>query len=287
MEYVHREFANEDSYRIFGDLFVSPPSSQKTFYRRYRNRETFKVKVPIDGCLQEMFLKSVRYKSYWHLIFVEPLMPSAALRYLTIADALGTIGIDTPLVIAAGEEKFLFATKRTFILTKSVRNTVTLGQYLIATSRRPRSGSELTERRRIIHCFAEMVQRLHRNKTFHLDLKPENILLNTEGGDAPSLALVDLDTAVIARPTGGMLPSVLRFADLLILTGHFSPVTHLKDRLRFLAVYSGQKPCCKRFQKIRFFLISSPVLVQLHKCVHAMNLIQLIRRLLICLRVVQ
>lgn len=287
--YVHREFASGDFCRILGDLFASPPSSQKTLYRRYRNRETFRVKVPIDGCLlgEEMFLKSVRWKSYWQLLFINPLMPSAALRYLTFADALGAIGVDTPLIVAAGEERFLFATRRTFILTQSARNTITLGQYLTATSRRPHSRSEFAERRRIIRCFAEMVQQLHRNKTFHMDLKPDNILLSREGGNASSLVLVDLDNAAIARSRGRMLPGVLRAADFLILVGHFYPVTHLKERLRFLRAYRGQIPRGKRLRKVQFFLVSSPVLFQLYKCLRAMNLLHLMRRLLVCLRVVR
>jgi len=286
--YVHREFASEDFCRILGDLFASPPSSQKTLYYRYRNRETFRVKVPIDGCLQEeeMFLKSVRW-SYWQLLFINPVVPSAALRYLTFADALGAIGIDTPLIVAAGEERFLFSTRRTFILTQSARNTITLGQYLRAASRRPHSRSEFAKRRRIIHCFAEMVRQLHRNKTFHMDLKPDNILLSREEGDASSLVLVDLDNVVIAPSRGRMLPGVLRAADLLILVGHFYPVTHLKERLRFLRAYRGQKPRAKRLRKVQFFLVSSPVLFHLYKCVHAMNLIQIMRRLLVCLRVVR
>ncbi len=287
--YVHREFASEDFCRILCGLFSSSPSPQKTLYRRYRNRETFRVKVPIDGCLEEeeMFLKSVRCKSYWQLLFINPLMPSAALRYLTFADALRAIGIDTPLIVAAGEERVLFATRRTFILTQSARNTITLGQYLRATSRRPHSRSEFAERRRIIRCFAEMVQQLHRNKSFHMDLKPDNILLSREGGDASSLALIDLDNAAIVLSRGRMLPVVLRAIEFLILTGHFYSVTHFKERLRFLAGYCGQKPRSMRLRRVHFFLVSSPVLFQLYKCLHAMNVIQLMRRLFVCLRVVQ
>jgi tRNA A-37 threonylcarbamoyl transferase component Bud32 len=287
--YVHRRFASEKFCRTLGDLFAAPPSLQKTLYTRYRNRETFRVKVPIDGCLQEeeMFLKSVRWRSYWHLLYISSLMPSVALRYLTIADALGAIGIDTPLIVAVGEEKNRFAAKQTFILTRSARNTTTLGQYLGATSGGPHSRSEFAERRRIIRCFAGMVRQLHRNKTFHMDLKPDNILLSRDGGDASSLVLVDLDNAAIARSRGKMLPEILRAIDFLILAGHFYPSTHLKERLRFLAAYRGQKPRGRRLRKVQFLLVSSPMLFRLYRFVHAMNLIQLVRRLFICLRVVR
>jgi serine/threonine protein kinase len=214
-------------------------------------------------------------------------MPSAALRYLKIADALGAIGIDTPLIVAAGDETFRFGTRRTFILTRSAPNTATLGQYLGAAAGRSHSGKEFAERRRIIRRFAEMVQQLHRNKTFHMDLKPDNVLLSRDGVGAFSLTLVDLDDAAIARSRGTFLPAVLRAADFLILAGHFYPLTHLKERLRFLAAYRGQKPRSRRLRKLQFFLVASPMLFHLYKCLHALNLIQVTRRLLVYLRVVR
>src|SRR3990172_4096105 len=129
--YVHREYFSEDSCRSLSDLVVSLPASQKTPYHSYRNRETFKVEFQIDRFPQEeMFLKSVYWRSYRQLLVRTPLLPSAALRYLRVADTLRTIGIDTPLIVAAGEERSLFTTKQTFILTQSARNTITLGKYL-------------------------------------------------------------------------------------------------------------------------------------------------------------
>lgn len=284
--YVHRAFASEDFFRVFPELLVATPSSQKILVHKSRNRATFQVQILLNGCLHEMFLKSLRFKSYWHLIFVEPFMPSPARRYLTLAHTLDTIGIATPQVIATSEERLFWATGLTYILTKSVQNKGTLGQYFTGASA-TLSRQDFLERREIIHRFAEMVQQLHHHQTFHLDLKPENILLGETEGAVPCLVLLDLDTAVMTLSGRGVLPRLLRLLDLFILNGHFFLLTHRKERLRFLAMYSGQTFSHRRFRRLRFFLISSPLLWRLYRGVCATNLIQLTRRLLIGLRIVR
>lgn len=284
--YVHKRFAGADYCDIVVDLLVSPPSSVKVLHRGYLNREMFAINVLINGCPQEMFLKSIRCKSYWHLIFMDPLMPSVTLRYLALAETLQAIGIHTPSIIAIVEEQSLFGTKRSFILTERIRNALTLKDIMAAPSRSC-SGSESAERRAIIHCLAEMVHQLHSNKIFHFDLNLRNILLSDERSGAHFLTLVDLDAAVILPAKADMLSNLLRFADLLILNKHFYPVTHLKERLRFLAAYSGKTLSMRRYRRTLFFLVSTPALLHVYRCLEAIRLIHLLRRALICLRIVR
>lgn len=284
--YVHKKFAIADYCDILVDLLVAPPSSVKALHRRYLNREVFAINVLMNGCPQEMFLKSVRFKSYWHLIFIDPFMPSVTLRYLALAETLKAIGIHTPSIIAVVEEKSLFGTKRSFVLTEWIPNALTLKDIIAAPSR-PCSGSELAGRRAIIHSLAEMVRRLHSNKIFHFDLNLLNVFLSGERSGAHSLTLVDLDAAVILSAKAGMLSNLLRFADLLILNRHFFPVTHLKERLRFLAAYSGKTLSMRRYRRTLFFLVSTPALLHVYRYLDAIGLIHLLRRVLICLRIVR
>jgi tRNA A-37 threonylcarbamoyl transferase component Bud32 len=221
------------------------------------------------------------------MIFRVLVKPSVTLRYLALANTLKAIGIRTPSIIAIVEEKSFFGTKRSFVLTEWIRNAMTLKEYIIAAPSRPRSGSESAERRAIIHCFAEMVRRLHSNKIFHFDLSLLNILLSDERSGTHSLTLVDLDAAVISRQRAGILSSLLRFADLLILNKDFYPVTHLKERLRFLAAYSGKTVSMRRYRRTLFFLVSTPALLHVCRGLEAIRLIHLLRRLLICLRIVR
>jgi serine/threonine protein kinase len=132
-----------------------------------------------------------------------------------------------------------------------------------------------------------MVRRLHSNKIFHFDLSLLNILLSDERSGTHSLTLVDLDTAVISRQRAGILSSLLRFADLLILNKDFYPVTHLKERLRFLAAYSGKTLSMRRYRRTLFFLVSTPALLHVYRGLAAIRLIHLLRRVLICLRIVR
>ena len=283
--YVHKEFASEYFYDLLADLLASPPSPEKVLYVKRRNIEVFMVHVPINGYPQDMFLKSTR-KSHWHMIFRALFKPSVALRYLALAETLKAIGIHTPSIIAVVEETSLFGTKRSFVLTEWIRNALTLKDVMAAPSR-PRSESELVEKRAIIHCVAEMVRRLHSNKIFHFDLSLLNILLSDERSGTHSLTLVDLDAAVISRQRAGILSSLLRFADLLILNKDFYPVTHLKERLRFLAAYSSKTLSMRRYRRTLFFLVSTPALLHVYRCLDAVGFIHLLRRLLICLRIVR
>lgn len=284
--YIHKKFAGTGYCDILVGLLVSPPSLVKALHRRYLNRETFAINVPMNGCPQEIFLKSVRCKGYWHLVFIDPFMPSLTLRYLALAEALKAIGIHTPSIIAVVEETSPFGTKRGFVLTEWIRSALTLKDS-IGTPSSPCSRSESAERRAIIHSLAEMVHRLHSNKIFHFDLNLLNIFLSGERAGTHFLTLVDLDAAVILPAKAGMLSSLLEFADLLILNKHFYPVTHLKERLRFLEAYSGKTLSMRRYRRTLFFLVSTPALLHVYRCLDAIRLIHLLRRVLICLRIVR
>lgn len=285
--YVHEAFAGNGLCDLLPGLLASPPSLEKVLYRSYSNRDVFMINVPIRGDLQVMCLKSVRCKSWWRLIFVDPIMPSLAFRYLAVAETLKGIGIDTPTVIAVVEEKCFFGVRRSFVLTEWCRNTVALQKYGAATTIRDLSQTESAERQEIVDRFAKMVRLLHRNKIFHLDLKPDNILLRKERSDLPSLILIDLDSAAIVRPGTPLLSTLLKLTELWILHNHFHPITHLKERIRFLTVYSGKVLSRKSARRTRLFLLRSPVLIHLYKCQRRMSVIHTLRRLLLCLRVLR
>lgn len=285
--YVHEAFVGNGLCDLLPRLLLSPPSSEKVLCRSFLNRDVFMVNVPIRGDSHAMFLKGIRFKSLWRLVFVDTIMPSIASRYLMLAETLKSMGIDTPTVVAVLEEKWCFGVKRSFILTEWCRNTVTLQEYGKATAIRDPLPVESARRQEIIACLARMVRLLHRNKFFHLDLKPDNILLRTETSDQPSLMLIDLDSATIVRRGTPLLSTLLKWADFVILNKHFYPITHLKERLRFLTVYRGEERSRKRFRKTRLFLLRSPVLIQLYKYLQAANLIDGSRRLLLYLRIVR
>ena len=285
--YVHEAFAGNGLCDLLPGLLASPPSLEKVLYQSYANRDVFMINVPIRGDLQVMCLKTVRCKSWWHLIFVDPIMPSPASRYLAVAETLKGIGIDTPTVIAVVEEKCFFGVRRSFILTEWCRNTVALQTYGAATTTRHLSQTESAELQAIVDCFARMIRLLHRNKIFHLDLKPDNILVRRGTSDLPSLMLIDLDQTVIVRPGTPLLSTLLKLADFLILHNHFYPFTYLKERIRFLAIYSGKRLSRKRFRRAQLFLLQTPFLTQCYKGLWRGNLIHVLRRLLLCLRVLR
>ena len=285
--YVHRDLASDDFCATLPGLLVSPPSSEKIRHRRYQNRETFIVRAVVDGHQRELFLKCIHMKGYCHMLLVDALMPSMTHRYLALAHVLNALQIQTPAVVAVAEERSPIGRTRSFVLTEWIPNAVTLREFVASSFGRPRSRDDIAEWRAIFLRYAEIVQRLHAHRLFHFDLKPGNILISTVKPGEPDLTLVDLDAAVTSRMKAGPLPALLRFMDLLILHQHAYPFTDLKERLRFLAAYSGRRLSLKRSRRLQFFLLSSPVLLHTYTVLKALNLVHILRRLFLMLRLVR
>lgn len=287
--YVHKAYAKEGFSPVLAGILAEPPSSAKVVSRRNLKGEVFGIEFPICGHPQAIFVKCVRFrKSYCRRIFIDTMMPSLAFRYITVAETLRGIGIDTPTVIAVVEEQCFTGIRHRFILTEWCRNTITLKEYGMATAIHDSAKAQAADRKEIIDCFARMVRLLHRNRLFHLDLKPENILLRQEKrcGD-PSLILIDLDSAVMGRSETSLSSILLKSADLLILAERFRAITHVKEQLRFLMAYSGSTHSRKRFRGIHLFVLRSPMVFQRWRALRVVPGVHFLKRLLLYLRIVR
>lgn len=285
--YVHKEFAEESLRTLLPGLLTSPPSSAKVRYRSYLNRDLFRVTVSIRGTQQILCLKSVRCKSMWRMIFIDNIMPSRIIRYLTVAETLKSLHIETPAVIAVAEERRRFGVGRSFVLTRWCENTVTLADLATATAIRDRSRTESHARKAMIDGLAKMIRLLHRHRIFHMDLKPDNILVREGRSGMPSLILVDLDPTVIVRRWTPLVATFFKWADLLILHKHFYPITRFKERVQFLTIYSMNTPSRRSLRRTRLFLLRSQVWITLYEWQREANLIHAFRGLLLCLRVLR
>ena len=285
--YLHKEFPGKDLCDVLAQLLLSPPGPAKALYRSSQNREVFVIKIVISGHEHEFFLKCIRFNRLRQLLFSVGLMPSAILRYVAVAKTLHAVGVTTPPVIAVAEEKSLVGTRRIFVVTEVSRNTVTLWECTGFASGGCRARDSLAERREIGRRLAELVRLLHTNGIFHLDLTPGNILVGRTQSGAVSLMLVDLDSAIVSRRPSGLLVGILKFIDLVKLNRQLYSITDRKERCRFLATYSGKALSRRRFRRVWFFLISSPFLLTLDKAQRRLHLVHLLKRVLVCLRIVR
>jgi tRNA A-37 threonylcarbamoyl transferase component Bud32 len=112
-------------------------------------------------------------------LVLDVLRPSRAMRALARSILLGALGIPTPPVLAAGEERRLGLVRRGYVVMDAVRGAIGLAEAVLSR----RDGAALAA------SAGRLVAKLHALGLVHRDLKATNLLVDGRG----SLVLVDLD----------------------------------------------------------------------------------------------
>ncbi|WP_456407197.1 lipopolysaccharide core heptose(I) kinase RfaP [Thiolapillus sp.] len=231
-----------DAFSIEGEEYRNPPGA---------NRRTLRFELQGKG----YFLK-LHWGVGWKEIFKNLL----SLRFPVVGAAnewkairrLQQLGVETMRLEAYGEQGRNPATRRSFVVTRELENTISLEDYCINwETRQP----DFAVKQQLIRRVAEMTRQLHRNGVNHRDLYICHFLLQQpwDGGEsALHLHLIDLHRVQLRKQA----PRRWRVKDLGSL--YFSALDiglTRRDLLRFLRHYHDQ-PLRQILDQQRAFLLS-------------------------------
>ena len=148
-------------------------------------------------------------------------------------EQLAAAGVNTPQVMAAGEQWGLLFERRSFLMTEEIRDSQPLERRLPKCFDGAATPAALSERREFIRRLAAFVRRFHQTGRRHRDLYLSHVFCS----DAGEFCLIDL--ARSSRPVQQRRFQIKDIAQL-----HYSaPARHFSrtDRLRFYLTYAGHR----------------------------------------------
>lgn len=196
-----------------------------------RHPSTKRLQDPKRRRGEELYLK-IYYR--WDLFgsVKDLLRDSKAFRALKQGLALRAYGFQTPLVVAAGEERRLGLLQRAFLLSAPVPG-LPLNQFLRARLAPRLSGAALQRKRRQIEQLARDIRRMHALGFVHGDLVPSNIFLR---GEDERIEFCYMDNDRTRRYPPRLAQGLCR-RNLIQLNRFVLAGISLQDRLRFLRAY--------------------------------------------------
>jgi hypothetical protein len=201
-----------------------------------RHPSTRRLQEPDRGSGAGLYLK-IYYR--WDFLgsVKDLLRDSKAFRALKQGLALRERGFQTPLVVAAGEERQLGLLQRAFLLSAPVAG-LPLNQFLSARLAGRLSDEALRRKRRDIDQLAREIRRMHALGFVHGDLVPSNIFLR---GDDEQLEFCYLDNDRTRRYPPWLAQRLWK-RNLIQLNRFVLAGISLQDRLRFLRAYLAHAP---------------------------------------------
>lgn len=164
------------------------------------------------------------------------------------------IGLPTMVPVAAGEEKnCLGVVKRSFILTKEIKDAYRLDHYLAESLRQPLSREQIQRKRRLMRQLAQLTREMHTMGLNHRDYYLCHIFIRDtqESGDF-DLFIIDLHRVDIRNKVGN------RWIVKDLASINFSSLElpiHTTDRMRFFKLYLQKDHLEKRdFHQLRQIL---------------------------------
>ncbi|WP_456377923.1 lipopolysaccharide core heptose(I) kinase RfaP [Thiolapillus sp.] len=217
----------ENAFAIKGEEYRNPPGA---------NRRTLRFELGGKG----YFLKlhwGVGWKEILKNLFSLRLPVTGAANEWKAIQRLQELDVETMRLEAFGEEGWNPATRRSFVITRELKNTISLEDYCADWAKQPPA---FASKQRLIRRVAEMTRRLHDNGVNHRDLYICHFLLQQPwSGEEEELHLylIDLHRAQLR----GQVPLRWRVKDIGSL--YFSAMDMgltRRDLLRFLRIYHGQ-----------------------------------------------
>jgi heptose I phosphotransferase len=156
---------------------------------------------------------------------------------------LQQLGIATPVPVAMGTRGWNPATRRSFLITEDIGESITLEELLNSWSEsKPLVKSQVVLKRRLIQQVARLAKTLHDHGINHRDLYLCHLRIKPcddqegEEGVSHQIFLMDLHRAQIRRETP--IRWIVKDLGALLFSCKPYPIT-LKDQLRFLREYTG------------------------------------------------
>jgi len=214
-------FPNNTDTSFFADgqrsSFVKLPSSKFT--------RVFKFDVYFKGKIHNFILKQYLNRSPLDAL-KNLLRPCRAQRAFKAAQMLKQYGFSTPDVVAAGKKTFAGITTRNFLVTREIKDFVSLPEILIKNT---------PGKRELIRQFGEVVGKMHANNIFHGDLRLGNVLVKTDNNQSVFIFLDNERTKKFSR-----LPKRLLLKNLVQISMFHGYISN-SDRIHFLDAYLAQQ----------------------------------------------
>lgn len=184
----------------------------KVFLKRYD-------RPPIIGQLRN-WLSHHRHRSF-------------ALMEHETAERLAAAGVGTPHTVACGEQWQALFERRSFLMTKEIKDSQSLERRLPACFEGPETSAKRRARREFTRRLASFIHRFHETGYRHRDLYFSHIFCSDTG----ELCLIDL-----ARASRPFLQARFRIKDIAQLY-YSAPAASFSrsDRLRFYLAYTGRR----------------------------------------------
>lgn len=202
-----------------------------------RHPQTISFTFTVDGQEKKFYLKVYHRPSSGINQFKDFWRDSKAVRALKQGVALAERGFNSPIPIAAGEERRLRLLKRAFLLTLGIQG-VPLQLYLYQHNKSLGAGAGLARKRVHLKGLAVEIRRLHQSGFVHGDLIPPNIFVRESGDGEIVFLFMDNDRT---RHYPVWLPHRLWRRNLVQLNRFVLAGISLQDRMRFLRYYLWRK----------------------------------------------
>ncbi len=196
------------------------------------HRTVYRVRLPdLDCHIKHYRIMNLRA---W---LRELVRPAKALTEYRQAHAVAARQVPTAEPLAAGRQiAKLGGPGESFLITRTLENTVALGSYLETVLPTLPSVRQTRLRQSLALALGEFLARMHAGGIVHHDLHPGNILLRLGPNDEVTLFLIDLHAVSVGTP----LSWPARSASLVLLNRYFSLRASRSDRLRSWRVYCEQ-----------------------------------------------
>jgi tRNA A-37 threonylcarbamoyl transferase component Bud32 len=187
---LHLDESLKKYFRAEDNLFYQLMSLRGECFRHHKNRATYKISLGGDAYFIKQHQGVGWREIFKNLIQGRAPIVSAKNEWLAL-QKLQTLGIPAPIVVGYGECGFNPATKKSFILTKALPESVSL-ETLCADWKNQPPGFKLKQS--LIKKIAHIAKTLHDNGINHRDFYLCHFLLADE-----TLYLIDLHRAQIRK----------------------------------------------------------------------------------------
>ena len=218
----------------------------------------FRFSIPINGVDRVVYYKEYVNRSVWDVL-KHTVRASRARRAFRASLMLATQGFNVPQIVALGEVRAAFLTKRCFLVTFAV--TASQSVYGPLGEEASRLSIEALRRKRdLIRTLGQTIGRMHARRIVHGDLRPGNILARYGEG---RWQLFFLDNERTRRLP--WLPARLRRKNLVQVGMLTAGISHT-DRLRFWRAYLTECPHLRPRHKQWARRVHARTLERLEKC---------------------
>jgi tRNA A-37 threonylcarbamoyl transferase component Bud32 len=149
-------------------------------------------------------------------------------------------GVPTFVPLGMGEQRTLWGTGASFLITRTLEATEPLNTFLETTWPELSCARQARLAPRLAAALGGLVAKMHNAGIYHTDLHAGNLLIRLQSDDQPALFLIDLHAVSLRGPLDWRTSR----DNLIMLNRWFSLRVNRSDRLRFWHAYCRARGNC-------------------------------------------